>query len=119
MLEQICPILPSCDFAQTEAFYKHLSFDKVFSDGKYMLLSRDNVEIHFFLNPAHEPATCDHGAYLRPSDVDALSFEIAAMKLPTVGIPRFIPVEDKPWGMRELALIDPDGNLIRAGLVIG
>jgi catechol 2,3-dioxygenase-like lactoylglutathione lyase family enzyme len=26
-----------------------------------------------------------------------------------------VRVEDKPWGMRELALVDPDGNLIRAG----
>lgn len=118
MLEQICPILPSRDLSVTEAFYTNLSFKKMFSDGKYMLMNRDSVEIHFFLNPKHNATTCDHGAYLRPSDVDALSHEIAAMKLPAAGIPRFMPVEDKPWGMRELALIDPDGNLIRAGLVV-
>ncbi len=35
--------------------------------------------------------------------------------LPRVGIPRLEPVEDKPWRMREFALIDEDGNLVRIG----
>lgn len=35
--------------------------------------------------------------------------------LPTAGIPRLVRAENKPWGMRELALVDPNGNLIRAG----
>jgi hypothetical protein len=25
---------------------------------------------------------------------------------------------DKPWGLREFALVDPDGNLLRIGQVI-
>lgn len=57
----------------------------------------------------------DAGAYLRAEDVDALGAEWAAAGLPAEGIPRLVPAGDKPWGMRELALIDPDGNLIRAG----
>jgi hypothetical protein len=96
MLEQICPILPSQNLAVTEEFYRRLAFDKVFSDGKYMLMNRDKIEVHFFLNPEHDPKTCDHGTYLRPADIDALSHEIAVLKLPTAGIPRFVPVEDKP-----------------------
>jgi hypothetical protein len=27
-------------------------------------------------------------------------------------------LEDKPWGLREFAVVDPDGNLIRIGQVI-
>jgi hypothetical protein len=27
-------------------------------------------------------------------------------------------LEDKPWGLREFALVDPDGNLIRVGQII-
>ena len=27
-------------------------------------------------------------------------------------------VEDKPWGLREFALIDLDGNLLRIGQII-
>jgi hypothetical protein len=27
-------------------------------------------------------------------------------------------LEDKPWGLREFAIVDPDGNLLRIGQVI-
>ena len=27
-------------------------------------------------------------------------------------------LEDKPWGLREFAILDPDGNLLRIGQVI-
>ena len=117
MYEKVCPIMPSRDFDVTEAFYGKLGFQTWFrQDNQYLLLSRDSVELHFFHKPDHDPATCDHGAYLRPGDVDAVSAEIAALGLGgDTGFPRFIPVEDKPWGMREAAVLDPDGNLLRIG----
>jgi hypothetical protein len=34
---------------------------------------------------------------------------------PQKGIPRLDALADKPWGMREFAIIDPDGNLLRIG----
>jgi catechol 2,3-dioxygenase-like lactoylglutathione lyase family enzyme len=115
MLEKLSPILPARDIAAAEAFWARLKFETVYRDEAYLLMKRDDAELHFFHDPALEPARNDHGAYLRPSDVDALSAEIAALGLPDRGVPRFVPAEDKPWGMRELALVDPDGNLIRAG----
>jgi len=27
-------------------------------------------------------------------------------------------LEDKPWGLREFAVVDPDGNLLRVGPMI-
>jgi hypothetical protein len=27
-------------------------------------------------------------------------------------------LEDKPWGLREFAILDPDGNLLRIGQAI-
>lgn len=117
MLEKLCPILPSRDIDTTEAFYHSLAFHTVYKDTtQYLLMKRDNAEIHFFHKPDHRPDDCDHGAYLRPSDVDAFSDQVSALKLPeNKGFPRFWPAEDKPWGMREATLWDPDGNLIRAG----
>lgn len=119
-LEKLHPIFPRADFDVSEAFYARLGFETVFksSEAGYLLLRRDAVEVHFFLKPDNDKWTSDHGAYLRPADVDALSAEIAALDLPSEGIPRFHPAEDKPWGIRELALLDPDGNLIRAGVDI-
>ncbi|ETC83740.1 bleomycin resistance protein [Xanthomonas hortorum pv. carotae str. M081] len=40
-------------------------------------------------------------------------------ELPARGIPRLDPVGDKPWGMREFAIVDENGNLIRIGQVVG
>ncbi len=117
MLEQICPIMPSRDFDVTEAFYARLGFQTWYKEhGQYLLMNRDKVEVHFFHHPSHDPARCDHGAYLRPSDVDEISKEIEGLNLHSANaFPRFTPAEDKPWGMREATLFDPDGNLIRIG----
>lgn len=116
MLEKLCPILPTRDIAAAEAFWARLGFVKVYrEDAQYLLMKREGAEVHFFYHPKLDPAANDHGAYLRPSDIRALSAEWATLGLPTRDIPRFEPVQDKPWGMAELALVDPDGNLIRAG----
>ncbi|MBD1204985.1 MAG: VOC family protein [Rhodobacteraceae bacterium] len=115
MLEKLSPILPARDIAGTESFWSRLGFETDYLDDEYLLMKRDGAEVHFFHHAALDPAQNDHGAYLRPADVDALDTEWAALGLPTSGIPRLMRAEDKPWGMRELALIDPNGSLIRAG----
>ena len=116
MLEKLCPILPTRDIASTEAFWARLGFDTVYrDDADYLLMKREGAEVHFFCHPKLDPAANDHGAYLRPTDIRALSREWAALGLPEKGIPRFEPVADKPWGKAELALVDPERNLIRCG----
>jgi catechol 2,3-dioxygenase-like lactoylglutathione lyase family enzyme len=116
MLEKLSPILPSRDLAVTRTFYESLGFSTIYDDDDYLLMKREGAEVHFFHAAGHDPATSDHGAYLRPSDIDAFSAEVSALNLPQAsGFPRFLPAEDKPWGMREATLWDPDGNLIRAG----
>jgi catechol 2,3-dioxygenase-like lactoylglutathione lyase family enzyme len=115
VLEKLCPILPARDIAATEAFWQRLGFATIYIDADYLLQKREGAEVHFFRHPDFDPATNDHGAYLRPSDIDALDAEWAALGLPATGIPRLERAADKPWGMRELALLDLDGNLIRAG----
>ncbi|MEM1078864.1 MAG: VOC family protein [Pseudomonadota bacterium] len=117
MLAQICPILPSSDFARTEAFYGQLQFVTQYKqDDQYLLMNRDAVEIHFFFSADHRPEQSNHGAYVRPENVDAFSAEVSALNLPREeGFPRFWPAEDKPWGMREAVVWDPDGNILRVG----
>lgn len=115
MLEKLSPILPARDIPQAEAFYARLGFHTVYRDDEYLLMKREGAEIHFFRHAALDPAANYGGAYLRPTDINALSREIAALGFPQKGVPRFEPAADKPWGMRELAIVDPDGNLIRAG----
>jgi catechol 2,3-dioxygenase-like lactoylglutathione lyase family enzyme len=119
-LTAACPILPARDIAAAEAFWRGLGFaTERFEAEGYLIAKRDAAELHFFHHPALDPAANDAGAFLRVENVDALSAEWARAGLPAAGIPRLVPAEDKPWGMRELALIDPDGNLIRAGAPTG
>lgn len=115
MLEKLSPILPARDIAATEAFWQRLGFATVYRDDEYLLQKREGAEVHFFLQSTLNPFTCDHSAYLRPFDIDALDAEWATLGLPASGIPRLERAANKPWGMRELALLDLNGNLIRAG----
>lgn len=112
-----CPIMPSRDFDRTVAFYGDLGFDVGARHDRegYLILRRDGVELHFFGYPGHEPEESDHGVYLRVADAAQVSREFEPLGLPAEGIPRFIPAEAKPWGMMELAIVDEDGNLVRAG----
>ena len=48
-------------------------------------------------------------------DVDALYRHALTLGLPNAGTPRFDAVEDKPWGMYEFTLSDPDQTLVRVG----
>jgi catechol 2,3-dioxygenase-like lactoylglutathione lyase family enzyme len=115
MIEKMSPILPSRDIRATEDFYRRLGFRTIYVAEDYLLMKREEAEAHFFHHAHHRPEASDHGAYLRPDDIDALSAEFAALGLPRTGIPRFEPAAVKPWGMKELVIVDPDGNLLRAG----
>ena len=116
MLEKLSPILPARDIAATEGFWQRLGFATEYRDDtEYLLMKREGAEVHFFFHPSLDPAACDHGAYLRPADIRALDAEWGGLGLPGTGIPRYEALADKPWGMAELALVDLNGNLIRAG----
>lgn len=113
------PILPSRSLSATLDFYRRLGFQgDVHPHGNYAILCRGSVEIHFFGFPDLVPAESIAGCYLRVSDVDAIEKDFAAASLPRTGIPRQDRLENKPWGMREFAIVDPDGNLIRIGQIL-
>ena len=113
------PILPARDLDETRAFYERLGFRAAgwwpSEFGGYAILVRGDLSMHFFafedLSPAENYAQC----YWRVKAVDALYAEYHAAGLPRSGTPRLGPVEDKPWGMREFAITDPNGNLVRVG----
>jgi catechol 2,3-dioxygenase-like lactoylglutathione lyase family enzyme len=115
MLEKLSPIMPARNLAKAQEFYAALGFLTIYLDDEYLLMKREGAEIHFFLHGDLDPSTNYCGAYLRPSDIDALSREIAVLGLPETGIPRFEAAQNKPWGMREFVLVDREGNLIRGG----
>ena len=116
--ERAEPILPSRDLKETRQFYKSLGFDAWFAGRgvtDYEIVSKGNLVVHFVLNPDLKPGENESGCYWRVSNADTLHRELAALNLPASGIPRLEAPANKPWGMREFALLDPSGNLIRIG----
>ena len=113
------PILPARDLAETRAFYEALGFHAAgwWPDtfGGYAILRRGDLSMHFFLHSEVSATENYCGCYWRVNDVNALYVEYDAVGLSRSGSPRLTAVEDKPWGMREFAIVDPNGNLVRVG----
>lgn len=117
-MERSEPILPARNLDETRAFYERLGFVPWWRERgpwEYEIVSRGHLVVHFYAAPELTPAENDAGCYWRVEDADRLYQELAALNLPTEGIPRLTPPVDQPWGMREFHLIDPSGNLVRIG----
>lgn len=114
------PILPCRSVNATVAFYRRLGFEgspHAFNSD-YAILRRGAVELHFFTHKDLLPAESSAGCYIRVLDVESIYRSFSSSQLPHTGIPRMEALEDKPWGLREFAVVDPDGNLLRIGQVI-
>ena len=109
------PILPSQSLTETLTFYERLGFDGELRGDAYAIVRRGMVEIHFFAHPDLRPDESSAMCYIRVADVESLSRAFAMAGLPQSGLPRQDPLAVKPWGMREFAVVDRDGNLIRIG----
>jgi catechol 2,3-dioxygenase-like lactoylglutathione lyase family enzyme len=118
--DRAVPVLPSRHLRETLAFYERLGFE---SRGQpperwnYLILGRGGVELHFWLHEDVDPLTTDAGCYVRVADADALHAEWERLGVPTdpaTGSRLVAPVETD-YGMREFALVDPSGNLLRIG----
>ena len=115
------PILPSRNLAETRAFYARLGFTAWFGGGPwdYEIVSRGHLVVHFFTESALRPGENDSSCYCRVKDADQYYQQLVALNLPAEGIPRLTAPADQPWGMREFAIVDPSGNLLRVGHDLG
>ena len=114
------PTLPCRSVGATVAFYHRLGFDGGAheSNREYAILRRGAVELHFFVHKELVPADSSAGCYIRVLDVEDIYRSFSSSQLPRTGIPRMDILEDKPWGHREFAVVDTDGNLLRIGQII-
>ena len=114
------PTLPCRSVSATVAFYNSLGFDGGAheSNGEYAILRRGAIELHFFTHKELVPADSSAGCYIRVLDVEDIFRSFSSSQLPRKGIPRMDVLEDKPWGLREFAIVDLDGNLLRVGQFI-
>ncbi|HEY0777268.1 MAG TPA: VOC family protein [Gemmatirosa sp.] len=109
------PTLPSRDLAATSAFYARLGFREVFRDAGWLIVARDVLQLEFFPHPDLDPWANYAGCCLRVADARALhdAFSAADLSVDPRALPRLTPPIDRPWGFREFALVDADGNLLR------
>jgi catechol 2,3-dioxygenase-like lactoylglutathione lyase family enzyme len=120
MIETAVPILPSRDLAETLAFYERFGFENRGAppnEWDYLIIGRGGAELHFFHAPTVDPLTTDAGCYVRVVDADTLYLEwqeVGLVEDPATGS-RLVPPSDTAYGMREFALVDPSGNLVRVG----
>ncbi|MER6300799.1 VOC family protein [Kitasatospora sp. NPDC001539] len=118
--EYAVPILPSRDLDETSAFYSRLGFEPrgrwEGADG-YLIVVRGTVELHFRHDPGVDPLATAGSCYLRVRDADALHRDWARLGVPTDRATgsRLTPPVDTAHRMREFALVDRSGNLLRIG----
>ena len=117
VLTKMCPTFPSQDFDRTEGFYARLGFKRIsrYEEEGYLLIARDDQELHFWRKPDHDAASSEFMTYVRVDDAAELSRQFEAAFIDGPPPAQFAPAEDKPWGMHELSVVDPDGNLLRIG----
>ncbi|MEZ5178186.1 MAG: DinB family protein [Acidimicrobiales bacterium] len=107
------PVLPVSDLGAAVAWYERVGFSvrTRYEANGYAILGYQGTELH--LNVAHGmPGATEtwSGCYLRVTDVDEVHARWMAAGAREVG-----GLVDQPWGIREFATEDLDGNLWRVG----
>ena len=113
MLSDINPKLPMRNKALTKDFYLNkLGFRELGDYGDYIMVGKDNIEIHFFEFRGLDPKENYGQVYIRTDEIDSLYQSFLDNK---VSIHPNGHLETKPWGQKEFALLDPDNNLLTFG----
>ena len=119
------PIFPSSDFDGTAAFYARIDFIEAnrFGDDYLILEHEAGLELHFYAARI-KPRTNDHGAYVRFTSLGAFDAlykrwngltNTPAFARVAGKIGKLSAAVDTDYGLREFALLDADGNLLRIG----
>lgn len=113
MLTDINPKLPMRDKALTKDFYlNNLGFIELGDYGEYLMVRKDNIEIHFFEFKGLDPKENYGQVYIRTDDIDKLYQSLLDNK---TSIHPNGHLQTKPWGQKEFAILDPDNNLLTFG----
>ncbi len=114
MLTDINPKLPMRDKSFTAKFYiDKLGFGQFGNDFEgYLMIQKDNIQIHFFEFKALDPKENYGQVYIRTDAIDNLYNSMLEQGL------TIHPAGDlqiKPWGQKEFSMLDPDNNLLTFG----
>ena len=113
----VAPIFPVRNVTAALEHYAQLGFkaiayeDPAAGEPYYGFVSRGSVQLHLTLFRELAASTPASACYLYVEDADAL-YEAWKAARPRG---RLLEPKDTPYGLREFAHVDPDGNLIRIG----
>ncbi|MCU0527133.1 MAG: VOC family protein [Elainella sp. Prado103] len=103
------PVLASLDIAKTIQFYcQTFGFTKVYEEpNAYGIVKRDNVQIHFWACEDQQIAQ-NTSCRIQVQGIDKLyeQYQLTGKIHPNALL------QEKPWGSREFAVLDEDGNQI-------
>ena len=103
------PVLPCLNMVETVKFYQNLGFETYMYSG-YLVASFQRIELHFWeTDDVH--VTTNSGCYIHVQGIEEF---YNLYKEQGIIHPQG-HLETKPWGMKEFALLDTSGNLIRFG----
>lgn len=115
------PALPALDLDRAIGFYgRVLGFAEAFRTDDYAGLRREGAEIHLWRcenRMIPENTSC----YLLVRTIEPL-YRACAERLPVRGSSSAAIIEElatQPWGLREFALLDSEGNLVRVRELAG
>jgi len=110
---RIAAMLPVQDIRRAHDFYTQaFGFEKTFENGSpvgFMILKRDDAELHLTLQPEHRPARFNV-AHMIVHDVDAVH-DICQRR----GLRIIRSLQDKDYGLRAFVFEDTEGNRIDVG----
>jgi hypothetical protein len=110
-LQRLVPELPVLDIAQSKAFYCDQMDCALLSEyPDFLIMELEGLEFHLWLctdRVIPESSSC----YIRSMDIDACyeRYQSASQVV--------MPLQMRPWGIKEFIIMDPSGNLLKFGSV--
>ena len=108
-------VLAVNDLQKSADYYVNkLGFQRLWEDGEWQFLSRDNIRIMLGEcqneRSAHENGDHSYFAYMEVQNINALYKEFQERNVEQLN-----SIEDKPWGQREFSLKTIDGHRLTFG----
>ena len=102
------------DKSVTKEFYiNKLGFRQFGNDyDGYLMVQKDNIQIHFFEFKELDPKENYGQVYIRTDEIDTLYQSMLDKKLPIHSAGH---LQIKPWRQKDFSMLDPDNNFLTFG----
>jgi hypothetical protein len=108
MFQKIAPILPAINLRETNLFYKNELKFQTHSYGNYLVVKKENIEIHFFECKDKSDFTAS-GCCLFDDNIEDLFSKLCSMDM----IRPAGQLKFNSRGKKEFMIIDNNGNELR------